>query len=1093
MKLHLPRLLAAAVLASLVAVPAYTAEIPDEYKDNTVLVWDADYLADYASNASTDYIAFRLGMDIEVPSDISLDGGNLYFTSRNAQLPVSIDFTGSNSSALTNQSSLVFDTLSGLSFASYKDSAIYTSGKLIIQNVNDGVEDSENPDVLFTGNSITTTSSTSRGGAIYAYSVSITGNGDVTFTGNTATATTTSSYDVIYSYGGAIYASSGGVSISGNGDVLFTGNTATATSTTTSSYDDATASAYGGAIYASSVSITGNGDVTFTGNTATAFRLSSRVSEYESSPVARQRDEMPLPPCYSYGGAIDASSVIISGNGDVLFTGNTATATASATYSYSSANASGGAIHAGSVSITGNGDVLFTGNSASSYASTSTYASGGAIDASSVSIIGNETVCFEKNYQSANSTYRLRSIYTTGDLNLSAKTGGHITFHDSVYGGTTALNADYTDADGITQQSKGTIIFSGQYTKDHLDAILEANNEGRVATDEEILNSRTSTLGATTLYGGTLQVVDGAVLSTTSLSAVAGSSANVLLRDAGLKGAISFGAGTSLELQGANTTTGSLTLGDAVTLTVTLDNSHLETAALTLTGSVSTGTLSLNLNVDEERAAGMYRILSTSSLATEAAWTAEKVSVQGSGAAAGAGFGDLMWQDGTLYYAASPVWSNHSGSGIWSSTDTNWNNGSAFRAGQDVIFMDRGAGEVQLVGELSPASIHVNNTAGNDYAFTGSGKLGGNTSLTKNGAGELTIATANDYTGATELQEGTLNVHHSTALGATATGEASLTASAGTTLKVDNNSHLVLAGSGNSLAGAVEVANGSTLEMKGVGYAASSSTVNGTLAFTGTTASTEELSGSGTVQATDSQVTVGKISGFTGNLQVEGKEAGLSIEAGSYTGAGTLSVAGGTLTFGAKGNITLNAGGQLVLQSWDDAVAGVTANSITVKQGAMLSASALGDMPEISNHELSVDLNCTRLTLNAGATLEVDGASFDLNNGLLTLAVTSSSTKKIELVLAENAVYTGAEQIVLFTNVGKAVFAYDGISADSGMETLNAADYFTGAGINETTQLVYDQEGGTVYLQGVVTIPEPATATLSLLALAGLCARRRRK
>ena len=180
MKLHLPRLLAAAVLASLVAVPAYTAEIPDEYKDNTVPVWDADYLADYASNASTDYIAFLLGMDIEVPSDISLDGGNLYFTSRNAQLPVSIDFTGSNSSALTNQSSLVFDTLSGLSFASYKDSAIYTSGNLVIQNVNDGVEDSENPDVLFTG--------------------------------NTTTAAASSSHDDIYSYGGAIYASSGGVS-----------------------------------------------------------------------------------------------------------------------------------------------------------------------------------------------------------------------------------------------------------------------------------------------------------------------------------------------------------------------------------------------------------------------------------------------------------------------------------------------------------------------------------------------------------------------------------------------------------------------------------------------------------------------------------------------------------------------------------------------------------------------------------------------------------------------------------------------------------------------------------------------------------------
>ena len=273
-------------------------------------------------------------------------------------------------------------------------------------------------------------------------------------------------------------------------------------------------------------------------------------------------------------------------------------------------------------------------------------------------------------------------------------------------------------------------------------------------------------------------------------------------------------------------------------------------------------------------------------------------------------------------------------------------------------------------------------------------------------------------------------------------------------------------------------------------------TVNGTLAFTGTTASTEELSGSGTVQATDSHVTVGKISAFTGNLQVEGKGSGLSIGANSYTGAGTLSVAGGTLTFGAKANITLNSGGQLVLQSWDDAVAGVTANSITVKQGATLSASALGDMPEIDGYELSVDLNCTRLTLNAGATLEVDGACFDLNNGMLTLAVTPDSAEKIELVLAENAVYTGSEQIALFANVGQGIFAYNGINTSTGTETLytlNAADYFTGAGINETTQLVYDRTIGTVYLQGVVMIPEPTTATLSLLALAGLCARRRRK
>ncbi|MEE1266070.1 MAG: autotransporter-associated beta strand repeat-containing protein, partial [Akkermansia sp.] len=908
--------------------------------------------------------------DIEVPSDISLSGGNLYFTSRNAQLPVSLEFTGSDSAALTDLSSLVFDTLSGLSFTGYKKGAISTSGNLIIQNVNDGVEDSENPDVFFSGNS------NSRVGAISASGdVIISGNGDVSFTGNTGSSSSYAS-----SRGGAIYAE--GVSISGNVNVTFTGNT----------FSSSSSDCVGGAISAEGVSISGNGDVSFTGNT-----VSSSASG-------------------SVGGAISASGdVIISGNGDVSFTGNAAS---------SSYFSRGGAIYAfrGGVSIIGNGDVTFSENAVSSPSSSSPESIGGAIYAEGVSISGNETVCFEKNYESENSTYRLRSIYTTKGLNLSAKTGGHIAIYDSVYGGTTSLNADYTDAEGNTQQAKGNIIFSGQYTKTHLDAILEENGEGREATDAEILNSCTSTLGDTTLYGGLLQVVDGAILSTTSLTVAAGSSASVLLQDAELNGSISFGANTSLELQGANTTTGSLTLGDAVSLSVTLDNSHLETAALTLTGSVSTGTLCLNLNVAEERATGMYRILSAGSMATEASWTAENVSVQGSGAAAGATFGDLIWLDGTLFYEATPVWStpvwsNHSGTMVWSSTDTNWNNGSAFRAGQDVVFKDCGAGEVQLAGELAPTSIYVRNTAGNDYAFTGSGKLSGNTSLTKTGAGELTIATANDYTGRTELQEGTLNVHHSTALGATATGGASLTTAAGTTLKVGNTSHLVLAGSSNSLAGAVEVAGGSSLEMKGSGYAAISSAVDGTLAFTGTTASTETLTGSGTVQVTDSQVTVGKISRFTGNLQVEGKGSGLSIAEGSYTGVGTLNVAGGTLTFGAKGNITLNAGGRLELQSWDDAVAGVIANNITVDAGATLAAkagvAALGDMPEISNQEFSVDLNCARLTLEAGATLDAEGACFDLNNGMLTLAVTPDSAEKIELVLAGNAVYTGSEQIIL--------------------------------------------------------------------------------
>lgn len=73
-------------------------------------------------------------------------------------------------------------------------------------------------------------------------------------------------------------------------------------------------------------------------------------------------------------------------------------------------------------------------------------------------------------------------------------------------------------------------------------------------------------------------------------------------------------------------------------------------------------------------------------------------------------------------------------------------------------------------------------------------------------------------------------------------------------------------------------------------------------------------------------------------------------------------------------------------------------------------------------------------------------------------------------------------------------FIYDAINATSD-QTLKASDYFTGNWIGENTNLVYDSAARTVYVENVVnyTVPEPATATLSLLGLAALLGRRRRK
>ena len=1169
MKLRLPFTLLSVLLGSF-AVQGN--EIPDGYED--CILWTTHYLDDHTSNTQDDYLYLLLRTDLNFtpttnPSWTSstplVSGGNLIFTTTEDDGPMDLSFQDGQNSVFKDPVSLTFDTFTSLSFSNqtasnYGAAINLGSGSLRIHNVTDGIDDAEQADVLFSGNKITD-SYYRYGGAIYANTssvIDISGNGDVSFAGNYASYTSTSSNsynsnggaictsgslsicnnaaisftgNYAYSsgsyssssyypasYGGAIRAT-GSTSISNNGDVLFTGNYAFSKNITSSGYYDYRASSYGGAIYTTgSTSIDNNGDVSFSDNFATSNGYNSSSSSTSSYPA-------------SYGGAIyTTSSLSINNNDDVLFSGNYTNSTNSYRYSY--AYSYGGAIYtASSLSISNNDDVLFSGNYTVSSYDSSLYSLGGAIySTGSLSIVGNNSVVFEKNYEKYGSTYRLRSLYmdpnSSGDnLILAARTGGHITFYDSVgmddYSSATAsFNADYEDANGITRKAGGDIIFSGQYTAEHLKEI----KGGTAGTASEISASQTSYIGSSiTLYGGSLQVVDGAKLNGRGLTVAADSGAKLLLRDGSMSHSgyyFTFNNSTTLELQGCNAITASkITMGSGSELTVTVDAGHLDTAALTLGDTdLATSQLTINLNRTDGLRSGMYKIISqssTSDFTTKSAWTAANVTVNGSGYANRAEFGDLVWQNGTLYYSVGKnIWNNASGDCLWNTSSDNWTMNSrsyTYLDGMDVYFSDTGAGEVALEGAVTPASIVVTNSEGCDYTFTAAdsnGRLTGATGITKSGAGALTIATANEHTGNTSLQEGTINVHHSTALGATAEGVSTLTTAAGTTLRVGNNSHLVLAAS-NSLAGAVEVESDATLEMQGSGYAASASTVNGTLAFTGTAAATSNagsLGGEGTVKVTDSQVRFESTT-FTGNIEVKGKDASLELASGKYTGAGRIDLAGGTLAYGSTATLNLNSGGVIKMTADMDTPSELSLNNLNIKSGAVLMTQAelqgavslnmddvVGTGGTVINGAVGGVLDCNRVTLNSGSALVLDNAHFDMAGGALTLAVTPAASEKIQLVLSFESHYTMDSQVLLFSNLGTVNFIYDNITAtpaDASIYTLNAGDYFTGAGITELTTLVYDCGQNMLYLTHIV--PEPATTTLSLLALAGLCARRRRR
>ena len=240
-------------------------------------------------------------------------------------------------------------------------------------------------------------------------------------------------------------------------------------------------------------------------------------------------------------------------------------------FSGNKAYGDGSAIYGSTIELSGNGSVEFSGNTA--------FYSGCAIHAwGSVTIAGNDEVTFARNVEESDSNYRLRSLYLEGDdstdkLTLSAGKGQSISFYDSVYmgaNGSVALNADYTDADGVTRKASGTILFSGATTEDDL---KDAKN-GVAGTEEEILNSRTSELNsAATLYGGTLQVQDKAVLKLNGgLTVAEGGNATVEVKAAELSvgsHALSMVSGSSLALaDGAKVTATELTITTGATLAV---------------------------------------------------------------------------------------------------------------------------------------------------------------------------------------------------------------------------------------------------------------------------------------------------------------------------------------------------------------------------------------------------------------------------------------------------------------------------------------------------------------------------------------------
>lgn len=184
----------------------------------------------------------------------------------------------------------------------------------------------------------------------------------------------------------------------------------------------------------------------------------------------------------------------------------------------------------------------------------------------------------------------------------------------------------------------------------------------------------------------------------------------------------------------------------------------------------------------------------------------------------------------------------------------------------------------------------------------------------------------------------------------------------------------------------------------------------------------------------------------------------------------TFSLLGGSIS-AANGDsvMTIGDGGSITQQ-------GTSVNMDTVVDGGQITMyRGSFDSLTLEDGKLDVRGSVTTgaLTLDGGELVINSGCSIDLNGEDLILSDKVAIT--VNVVNMDDAL-TG--NYTLFTNMGQV----------SGSPLEVTFQNYEGTATQKAA-LTYNADGSVT----VVAVPEPTTATLSLLALAGLCARRRRK
>ena len=369
------------------------------------------------------------------------------------------------------------------------------------------------------------------------------------------------------------------------------------------------------------------------------------------------------------------------------------------------------------------------------------------------------------------------------------------------------------------------------------------------------------------------------------------------------------------------------------------------------------------------------------------------------------------------------IWNGTDSSATWDTSSSNWKNGDDAAtygsSNYNIQFTD--AAECKTVSvdsAVTPLSVTVDNSSGNDYTFTGSTITPQNGIVTKQGAGTLSIP--NNMVGGTiNIEGGKVNMSYSAS-----TSSTKVTFAGDSELSVSGNSYVLQADVtiDSGVTATITPANNNTTYYIGTSHNVVN---NGTIAITG---------GSGTIAFTGTYSGSGNVTVSGGNLFLTDM-TGLNLEQATDSGS---------IYIGSSSSATLtNPDCDIAkISLWGDG----SGSTLNVSGGTFKTSNlALGTTTKVTAENVEMEIGSLSGAGSLNAELKTGGSfkftgAIDMSSKVTAIdaAAISSSEKTIVLLTAPSASTFDTSKVSISSDMTTAGYSIKLVSNDDGTKSIVA-------------------------------------------------------